>query len=71
MTRYRVRVNVWVAVEASNAKEAKGVAEQGVRSAVHGVMLSDRYRHPAIFARDWRRFGFQAVGTPEKVDDDE
>lgn len=71
MTRYRVRVNVWVAVEATNAKSAKAIAENAVR---HSVAVTYREEADAIrprFASGWELFGFQAVGTPEKVDDDE
>lgn len=69
MNTYRVRVNVWVAVEASNAKSAKAIAENAVRRAVKEDYAGDTQGD--CYADGWELFGFQAVGTPEKVGEDE
>lgn len=71
MNTYRVRVNVWVAVEASNAKSAKAIAENAVRHAVEAAYRDEAEGIRPRFASTWELFGFQAVGTPEKVADDE
>lgn len=68
MTAYRVKVIAYVVVEASSEKGAKAMAEQGVRFAV-----SASYRNEAYpgWADAWERFGFQSVGKPEKITDDD
>lgn len=71
MSVYRVKLNVWVAVEASNAKSAKAVAENAVRHAVAAAYQDEAEGIRPRFASTWELFGFQAVGTPEKVGDDE
>ena len=69
MTSYRVRVDVWVAVEARNQAQAKAKAEQAVRLAVATAYREDIAG--SAFSDGWELYGFRALGKPEAVRDDE
>ena len=69
MSAYRVRVDVWVCVEARNQAQAKAKAEQAVRRAVKEDYAGDT--EGDCYADGWHLFGFRALGKPEQVKNDE
>jgi hypothetical protein len=69
VSRYRVCVKTYVVVDALNQKAAKALAENAVRRVVKESYLDPDYELP--WGDGWQNYAFQAVGTPEKVDDDE
>jgi hypothetical protein len=68
--QYRVKVQAFVVVPAGSAGAAKAKAEVSLRKAVRESFLTDSGSLP-LWGDEWDGFGFQAVGTPEKVGDDE
>ncbi len=71
MTAYRVKVIAYVVVEATNEKSAKAKAETAVRESVRfAYKEGSPLEH--LLADGWfQHYGFQAVGKPEKVGEDE
>lgn len=65
MTRYRVRVESYVVVEARNVSDAKATAEMALRSAVKTA-----YAEGDAFADGWHLYGWEAKKA-EKVGEDD
>jgi hypothetical protein len=65
MTRYRVKVETYVAVDAPNANAAKAIAEVEIRAALdqYGPTPNKPFQLPRIHGP----FALQAVGKVAKV----
>ncbi len=63
MSRYRVKVESWVVVEARNATDAKATAELALRSAIKTA-----YAEGDTFADGWHLYGWEAKKA-EKVEE--
>ena len=63
--RYRVCVKSYVVVQARNAKEAPAKAELAVRQAIEASYRDDE---GGRWGEPWERFGFQATGKPERIE---
>jgi hypothetical protein len=65
MSRYRVKVESYVVVEASNVGQAKARAELALRKAIR-----EAYLESGDFADGWELYGWQAKKAERLGEDD-
>ena len=74
MSRYLVKVETLVVVEARNVMDAKAKGETAVRTVVSQEYTyeewSQTHEKPPMFADGWERFRFQAKKAERLSDDD-
>jgi hypothetical protein len=74
MTRYRVKVESFVCVEARNVEQAKARAELALRKVIRNEytyeLMSETDGVAPLFAEGWELFGFNAKKAERIADDD-